>query len=171
MNRRIIILSLAAAFAAAILFTIFALTTTTISAFPGNARATGGGTAEENGGKSTFVFNAVQQKNGSVNGHLVYQFRSGDIGIKMDIDCLVVSNDGHGAIMSGVIRQVNGDAASFPWITVGNRGEFQVRDNGEGGGAPPDLFSDLIIFPGASCNPNNAPAAYIPVSGNIQVQP
>jgi hypothetical protein len=170
MNRRIIILSLAAAFAAAILFTIFALTTTTISAFPGNARATGGGTAEENGGKSTFVFNAVQQKNG-VSGHLVYQFRSGDIGIKMDIDCLVVSNDGHSAVMSGVIRQVNGDAASFPWITVGNRGEFQVRDNGEGAGAPPDLFSDLIIFPGASCNPNNAPGAYIPVSGNIQVQP
>ena len=169
MNKKTIILSLASAFAAMCLLIVLSLITTTTAASPGNARATGGGTTEELGEKSTFVFNAVQQQYGSDNGHLVYQFRGGNIGIKMDLDCLAVSTDGQSAIMSGTVRQVNGD--NIPgFIFVGARAEFQVRDNGEGAGAPPDLFSDLIFGPGASCAPG-APPPYLPVSGNIQVQP
>src|SRR5437867_13098047 len=54
----------------------------------GNSSATGGGTTVELGQKSTFTFNAVQHSDGTVNGHMVYQVRGGDIVIHMDIDCL-----------------------------------------------------------------------------------
>jgi hypothetical protein len=133
----------------------------------GNPSATGGGTAEELDATSTFTFNAVQHKNGTVNGHLVYHFRAFDISIHMDIDCLAVT--GNRAVLSGKVTKVSGDTEPFPFIYVGQDGVFQVEDNGEGGGAPPDLFSDVNLDPGLTCN-NSLPEPYIPISGNIQVE-
>ncbi len=165
MNRKTMILSLAAAVATTLLLTVLTYTTNASSA--GNPRATGVGTTVEGGEKSTFVFNAIRHKNGTVNGHLVYHFRGGNISIKMDIDCLTIV--GNNAIMSGVVTQVNGDSVPG-FIFVGQRGEFQVEDNGEGGDDPPDLISDLFLFPGANCGLTTG-APYLPIDGNIQVQP
>ncbi len=159
------ILSLVAVFATTLLLT--ALMFTTNAAPAGNARATGGGTTEEGGEKSTFVFNAIQNKNGTVNGHLVYNLRGLNSTIKMNIDCLTIV--GNNAIMSGVVTQVKEDNPPA-YIFVGQRAEFQVEDNGEGGDDAPDLISDLNLGPNASCN-LIAPTPYLPIDGNIQVQP
>jgi hypothetical protein len=165
MNKRTMILSLVAVFATTLLLT--ALMFTTSAAPAGSPRATGGGTTEEDGEKSTFVFNAIQNKNGTVNGHLVYTTRYDNIRTKMDIDCLNIV--GNNAIMSGVITEVKGD--NIPaFIFVGQRAEFQVEDNGEGGDDAPDLISNLNLGPNASCN-LIAPTPYLPIDGNIQVQP
>ena len=94
----------------------------------GNPSATGGGTTEELGEKSTFVFNAVQHKDGTVTGHLVYQFRGADNTIKMDIDCLNII--GTQATMSGTVTKVTGDAPAF--IFEGQKAVFKAQDNGEG---------------------------------------
>jgi hypothetical protein len=140
----------------------------------GNSSATGGGTAEEGGARSTFVFNAVEKKDGSVEGHLVYQVRAFPVTIMMDLDCLVV--EGNVATMSGVITKVSEEVPGF--IFVGQQGSFQVVDNGQGAHAAPDLYSDLFLGLGPHGEPNlctnylangNA-GAYIPVSGNIQVR-
>jgi hypothetical protein len=131
----------------------------------GNPSATGGGTTQELGETSTFTFNAVQRPDGSVTGHLVYQFRGADLTIHMDIDCLSIS--GNIARLSGEVTHVQGDPPSY--IFVGQDAEFTVQDNGEGGQAPPDLFSDVSLFTGASCTDGFAPGPYLPTSGNIQV--
>jgi hypothetical protein len=132
----------------------------------GNPRATGGGTTIELGAKSTFVFNAVKHQDGSVNGHLVYHFRFLDISIHMKLDCLNIV--GNTAEMAGVVTKVNGDAP--PFIFVGQRGEFAATDNGEGGDSPPDLISDLFLFPAANCGGFIA-TPYLPIDGNVQVEP
>lgn len=132
----------------------------------GNLSATGGGTAEEAGELSTFVFNAVQHSNGAVTGHLVYHVRAFPITIMMAIDCLNVV--GNVATMSGVVTKVSEEIPGF--IFVGQDAVFQVVDNGQGANAAPDLFSDLILEPGASCTAGTVPSAYIPISGNIQVR-
>ena len=139
----------------------------------GNSSATGGGTAEEAGARSTFVFNAVKKSDGTVQGHLVYQVRAFTLTIIMDLDCLVV--EGNVATMSGVITKVSEEIPGF--IFVGQQGSFRVVDNGQGADAAPDLYSDLFLGPGPA-GPNvctdyqangNSPA-HIPVSGNIQVR-
>ncbi len=131
----------------------------------GNPRATGGGTAQEGTEKSTFTFNAIRHNNGTVNGHLVYQFRLGDFGIHMSIDCLnIIDNQ---ATLSGTVTHVSGTPPAF--IFVGQKAVFKVEDNGQGGGAPPDLISDVFLFAGATCN-NPFPVVYLPVDGNIQVR-
>jgi len=164
MNRKTIILSLSAVVATA--FLLIVPTDTTTSASARNPRASGGGTTEELGEKSTFVFNAVGRGNGTVNGHLVYHFRGADASVKMNIDCLTIV--GNNAIMSGVVTQITGDVP--PFIFLGVRGEFQVEDNGQGRNDPPDLISDVDFFPEANCD-LDAPEPYLAVSGNIQVQP
>lgn len=125
----------------------------------------GGGTTEEGGQKSTFVFNAIQLKDGTVNGHLVYQFRGGDTSFRMDIDCLNIV--GNRAVLSGVVTKVSGNPP--PYVFVGAPAVFQVVDNGEGGSAPPDLISD-VFYQAPDCR-NYSPQPYLPISGNIQVQP
>ena len=145
-----------------VLFSIFALTSFT--AYQGNPSANGGGTAEELGEKSTFAFNAVEHNDGTVNGHLVYQFRGGDIYIHMDLDCMRIT--GNRATLGGVVTSVSGNTAGFPFITVGARAAFTVEDNGQGSKANPDRISDLLF--GSTCAGNFN--TYIPISGNIQVK-
>jgi len=132
----------------------------------GNPSANGGGTALEGTEKSTFTFNAIQHDDGSVNGHLVYQFRLADLRIQMDIDCLNII--GTRAALSGVVTDVTGEPPSY--IFVGQHAVFTVQDNGEGHDAPPDLFSDVILFPAATCH-NPFPVPYIAMDGNVQVNP
>ena len=137
----------------------------------GNSSATGGGTTDEGGLKSTFVFNAVQKKDGTVTGHLVYHFRLLDVTIKYDLHELCVV--GNVATMSGVVTEVSGELPPFiTWIFVGQDAVFQVQDNGEGAGADPDMFSDVFFYEGASCGtpPVEGFTLYLPVSGNIQVR-
>jgi hypothetical protein len=134
------------------------------AAAKGNPSANGGGTTIEGGQKSTFVFNAVKQKNGSVNGHMVYHFRSSDLTIYMTINCLKIT--GNNAVLSGVVTKVTGTAPAY--IFVGQKAVFKVVDNGQGKGASPDLISDVILFSGANCM-TSAPSPYLPIQGNIQV--
>ena len=131
----------------------------------GNSSATGGGTAEEAGALSTFVFNAVKKSDGTVTGHLVYQVRGFPFTFMMTLDCIIVA--GNLATMSGVVTNVSEEIPDL--IFVGQEGVFQVVDNGQGG-KEPDLFSDLFLQPGASCTDWPFPPAHIPIRGNIQVR-
>ena len=139
----------------------------------GNQMANGGGTTVEGGEKSTFVFNAVKKSNGSVTGHLVYQIRVSNIGIKMDLDCVrfIGTNT---AVLSGIVTEVSGDNIPF-YIQVGSKAYFEVVDKGQGNDAAPDLISDLFFPIGtgsanANCT-NRRARTYLPISGNIQVKP
>jgi hypothetical protein len=135
----------------------------------GNSHANGGGTTIEVGEKSTFVFNAVEQPDGSVTGHLVYQFRAFDFGIIMDIDCLAISGSGNQARLSGVVTHLIGEVPpEFSFIFVGAEAEFAVTDNGQGKNAPADLVSDVLFGSGVSCEDGGG-EPYLPISGNIQV--
>jgi hypothetical protein len=135
----------------------------------GNSSATGGGTAEEAGGRSTFVFNAVRHKDGAVTGHLVYHVRGfppDGLTIWMDLDCLIVV--GNVATIGGVVTKATPEIPGF--IFEGQEGAFQVVDNGQGANASPDLYSDLFLAPGQVCTNYPGAPAYVPVSGNIQVR-
>ena len=128
----------------------------------GNPSVHGGGTAMELGEKSTFSFNAVQEDDGTVKGHLVYHVRGADISFEMDIDCMTIT--GNRATLSGTVTSVSDNA---PWfLFVGAHGAFSEEDNGQGNNAAPDRFSD-VLFPGF-CSANYV--TYIPISGNIQVK-
>jgi len=128
----------------------------------GNSSVNGGGTTEERGLKSTFVFNAVSNNQGT-HGHLVYQFRGGDISIHMDLDCLNIN--GNRATLSGTVSSVSG--TNIPgFIFVGQRASFTVEDNGNGGNN--DKISDLILFGGASCANNWS--TYLFIQGNISIK-
>ena len=139
----------------------------------GNQMANGGGTTVEGGEKSTFVFNAVKKSNGSVTGHLVYQIRVSNIGVKMDLDCVrfIGTNT---AVLSGIVTEVSGDNIPF-YIHVGSNAYFEVVDKGQGNDSAPDLISDLFFPIGAgSANANctnRRAGTYLPISGNIQVKP
>jgi hypothetical protein len=147
-----------------VLLTIGVLYTTPVFA-AGNPSATGGGTTVEGGEKSTFTFNAIQHKNGTVSGHLVYHFRAADFSFHMDIDCLRII--GNHAVIGGTVTKVTGPAP--PYIFEGAPAVFEVEDNGEGSAAPPDLISD-VFFEVPTCQIFNA-QPYLPIDGNIQVKP
>jgi hypothetical protein len=106
----------------------------------GNPRATGGGTTEEFGERSTFTFNAVQTPKG-VAGHMLYNVRAADLVIHMDLDCLNIT--GNSAKLSGVVTSIQGDPPDF--LFVGQEGVFTVTDNGQGRQAPPDLISETCF--------------------------
>ena len=135
--------------------------------YDGNPHANGGGTTIEGGKVSTFVFNAVQHDDGTVDGHLNYMFRETGVDIHMDIDCLEIS--GNRATLSGTVTQVGGSGTPASYIFVGQRASFSVQDNGQGKGSAPDLISDLILYGAASCA--DKWPVYLPISGNIDVKP
>jgi hypothetical protein len=154
--------------AAALSFTAIANPTSLPAA--GNAHANGGGTVVEGGEKSTFAFNAVQQTNGSVAGHLTYHFRLADVTFHMQNDCLKIVGTNK-AVIAGTVTMVTG--TSLPFIVQGARGVFQVQDNGEANDVNPDLISDVIIYPvgfQADCMVV-PPNPYLPIDGNVTVKP
>jgi hypothetical protein len=167
MNRRTTTVLALVLFAA---LSVFGGSANTTSAVAGNAHANGGGTTVEGTEKSTFVFNAVQQIDGSVVGHLTYHFRSADVTFHMQNDCLNIV--GNSAVITGTVTMVTG--TSLPFIVPGARGIFKVQDNGEGNADPPDLISDVIIYPPMSmidCRVTNVGNPYLPIDGNIDVKP
>jgi hypothetical protein len=137
----------------------------------GTITVSGGGTALEGDAKSTFTFNAVKHKDGSVDGFLLYHFRNGENTTRIDINCLTVV--GNKARMAGTVSKVFGQGEIPSFIAEGVSATFAVQDNGEGNAATPDLFSDVFFATGGGtygCANVNAPGVYIPMSGNITIK-
>ena len=141
---------------------------------PSLVRAGPGVTARANGqgilasaSFRTFAFNAVEQKDGSVEGHTTLQNHTGDIRIHTRIECLSVQ--GNRAVLTGHITEstIEGYPGRFTLVVV--------EDNGEGGDAV-DRMSFQYVYPAGvefSCHAVRAAAfPMIPVEkGNIQVAP
>jgi hypothetical protein len=117
------------------------------------------------------AFNARKDADGSVSGrfeyHQVVEGESFDFNV--DVTCFNVY-DGNRAKIGGVVRVSNDSTippGTFAW--------FQVFDNGEGAGAPPDQSSLLGFGDEAAneafCNSPNLPR-FGPwdVQGNVQVR-
>ena len=134
-------------------------------------RAVGGGTVTEGGEKSTIAFAAVQRRDGTVAGRLVYRWRAGDASVRVRVDCLDVA--GNRAVLGGRVEEVTGEVP--PFITEGLAVVIQVEDNGEGAGAPPDRVSDLLFLVfnrTGDCHtlgPETPPRH--PLGGNVDVRP
>jgi hypothetical protein len=114
-------------------------------------------------------FNARKYDDGSVSGHFNYHQTVEGVTVKFvgTVTCMNVY--GNRAKIGGVITK-----STDPTISEGTFGWFQVFDNGEGAGAPPDQ-SSLMGFgdEGANetfCNSPNLPR-FGPwdIQGNIQV--
>ena len=134
------------------------------SAKNGNAHVNGGGTAIEGGAKSTFVFNAVELPDGTVNGHLHYNIRVSNVVFDMDITCMTI--DGNRATLYGTVTSVSDNAPSY--IYVGNTASFTVEDNGNGKSG--DKISDVFLaVPGGAVSCSDNWNTYLPVSGNISI--
>jgi hypothetical protein len=136
----------------------------------GNSHVNGGGTLIEGDERSTFVFNAVQLPDGSVNGHLNYNFRAIDVEIKMDIDCIYFITPKR-ATISGIITQVKGPDVG---VHVGGKAAVTVEDNGNGKGK--DFIGELEIQPEPS-DPNYVEnlcpvdwGTFFAIDGNITVK-
>lgn len=159
-----------------ILLAIGLMTATPLFAATG-PRATGGGTFQESNQDetapeqtSTFAFNAITHKNGTVTGHLKYHWRAEGTTWRVDIDCLQVV--GNQAALGGTLTDIQGtpsDENFFEGQTV----IFFVQDNGQGGAASPDRISD-VYYNAPTCDilplPQGPGRFEFPLNGNIQVQ-
>jgi hypothetical protein len=132
---------------------------------------TGGGTTIEGGKVSSFSFNAIKHKDGSVTGKMIYQWREAGVNMQVDIDCLTIS--GNKARMAGYCTKIYGQGIPADYVTEGAWTSFVVEDNGEGKDANPDNISAIVFYLGTNpplpCSNVNAFATYLPVSGNIQI--
>jgi hypothetical protein len=156
-------------------------------AVPGTATGGGGPVASAAGGvhwtielpnpfgvevrNQPLAFNAKRYAGGTVKGQFEYhQVVEGEsFNFHVDVTCMVVY-DGNRAKIGGRITKSN-DPVQVP----GRYAWFQVFDNGEGAGAPPDR-SSLVGFGDeaaneAFCNSPNLPR-FGPwdVQGNVQVR-
>jgi hypothetical protein len=134
------------------------------------AAATGSGhMVRPDGTFRSFSFSARTYADGTSKGELQLNSRSFDVVVHIKIDCLrVVGNVAH---MSGRITRVsNPDEGE-----VGELNRVEVRDNGEGGDAPPDQVSTIPANPGdmdpTTCTdpPTNATIRTVQ-RGNVQVR-
>lgn len=134
------------------------------------ASATGSGhMVRPDGTFRSFSFSARKYADGTSKGELQLNSRSFDVVVHIKIDCLrVVGNVAH---MSGRITRVsNPDEGE-----VGELNRVEVRDNGEGGNAPPDQVSTIPANPGdadpSTCvdPPTNATIRIVQ-RGNVQVR-
>jgi hypothetical protein len=134
------------------------------------ASATGSGhMVRPDGTFRSFSFSARRYADGTSTGELELNSRSFEVVVHIKIDCLrVVGNVAH---MSGRITRVsNPDEGE-----VGELDRVEVRDNGEGGNAPPDEVSTIPANPGdadpTTCvdAPTNATIRTVQ-RGNVQVR-
>jgi hypothetical protein len=117
------------------------------------------------------AFTAMKHADGSVSGHFTYhQIVEGEsFNFGVDVTCLVIY-DGNRAKLGGVIKTSND-----PTLPPGNFAWFQVFDNGEGAGAPPDR-SSLVGFGDEAANEAFCNSPALPrfgpwdVAGNAQVR-
>jgi hypothetical protein len=134
------------------------------------ASATGSGhMVRPDGTFRSFSFSARKYADGTSKGELQLNSRSFDVVVHIKIDCLrVVGNVAH---MSGRITRVsNPDEGE-----VGELNRVEVRDNGEGGNAPPDQVSTIPVNPGdadpTTCvDPPTNPTIRTVQRGNVQVR-
>jgi hypothetical protein len=134
------------------------------------ASATGSGhMVRPDGTFRSFSFTARKYADGTSKGELQLNSRSFDVVVHIKIDCLrVVGNVAH---MSGRITRVsNPDEGE-----VGELNRVEVRDNGEGGNAPPDQVSTIPVNPGdadpTTCvDPPTNPTIRTVQRGNVQVR-
>ena len=87
---------------------------------------------------NSFMFNAKEKADGTVNGKATMHIRLFGTFWKVDIDCLAVN--GNVAVVSGVVSTSN-----TPYIGTG--GWFAMEDNGEGGKAEPDRITGFYGTP------------------------
>lgn len=115
----------------------------------------------------TFAFNAVEQKDGSVEGHTTLQNHTGDIRIHTRIECMSVQ--GNRAVLTGHITEstIEGYPGRFTLVVV--------EDNGEGGDAVDRMSFQYVYAHGLEFSCHDVPAAAFPMTpvlkGNIQVAP
>lgn len=114
----------------------------------------------------TFAFNAVQQRDGSVEGHTTLQNHTADIRIHTRIECLSVQ--GNRAVLTGYITEstIEGYPGRYTLVVV--------EDNGEGNAV--DRMSLQYVYPpGVNFSCQGVPATGFPMipveKGNIQVAP
>jgi hypothetical protein len=117
------------------------------------------------GEEQTFSFHVRTMPDGTVEGTFQVKSRGQDITAHGVLDCLrVVGNTAH---VSGVVT--NSKEPIFGGATFVL---FTIVDNGEGEGAPPDLWSDIFLFfAPASCNLFGLPPVLPVEEGNFQVKP
>ena len=111
-------------------------------------------------------FNAIQNRNGSVSGHLTLDSRGQEVIIQGDVTCLVIN--GNEAIIGGIITQVtpNSDPS---FCSPGQPFVLRMVDNGEGAPYPVDLVSDVNAS--SDCSLGHS-SALLPIEvGNINVNP
>lgn len=152
----------------AALFAVGVAVSGQVAAAGGNgivASANGSGQITVGTSLRTFSFTAQTDSNNNSRGQAELFNRDSNIKIHMDLDCLNVV--GKTATMSGTVTSDNASGAY-----VGDPVWFQVVDNGEGAGSPPDLISLVFIFFGPPGTPCTSPLvnATIPIEhGNVQV--
>jgi hypothetical protein len=123
-------------------------------------------------GNQPLAFNARRYADGSVAGQFVYhQVAEGEsFNFNVDVTCMNVY-DGNRAKIGGEIKNSND-----PTIPPGTFAWFQVIDNGEGAGDPPDR-SSLVGFGDEAANEAFCNSPALPrfgpwdVEGNVQVRP
>ena len=89
----------------------------------------------------SFSFSALRYADGTSKGELQLNSRSFDVVVHIRIDCLRVIGDV--AHLSGRITRVSNPEEG----EVGELNRVEVRDNGEGPGAPPDQISTIPVNP------------------------
>jgi len=123
-------------------------------------------------GNRTLAFDAKRYADGSVGGRFEYHqvVDGAAFRFNVDVTCFRVY-DGHRAKIGGVIV-----ASHDPVQVPGRYAWFQVFDDGEGAGAPPDR-SSLVGFGTEAANEAFCDSANLPrfgpwdVDGNVQVRP
>ncbi len=168
MNRKLTILSLLTLFVVVTLVTISALSPLANASNSG-PKAAGQGTLIRDGEKRTFAFNAIEQPDGTVKGHV--QLIRRDTGVRLHLEVKCLSVVGNRATLGGVVTSSNDDELA----PEGQMRKFTVEDNGEGKNNPPDrittsriLLSNEIL----DCNTPIEDSFLRPIeNGNIQVKP
>lgn len=112
-----------------------------------------------------FAFSAQKHGVGNTTGQVQLTNRTSGVISHSTINCLSIS--GNVATMSGTITSSNN-----PNVPVGDDIWFQVADNGEGAGTPPDQITLLAFFepPGPTCSENIGLSLRSIEAGNITVK-
>jgi len=120
-----------------------------------------------NGALQTYSFNAIQNKNGSVNGHLTLDSRGQNINLQGDVTCLSII--GNQAIIGGIITHITPNSDPSFFFLLGQPFVIRVVDNGEGANDPTDMVSDVNAPADCSFGPF---LPLVPIeAGNINVNP